>query len=84
MTRPSKRVNGDNTSRKRKADVLYEKEDAFRTECPAKPPRQALSGVTDVFKDRDHPGVEELAIDFNVWPGSKWGSMKGYTNVRCE
>ena len=67
---------------KRKADTLDEEID-WLIECPAKPDTKP-HGVIDVFKDRDHPGVEELAIDFNITPGSKWSTAKGYTNVKCK
>lgn len=71
------------TGQKRKAEALYE-DSGFIIECPAKPDNAQPQGVTDIFLDHDHPGVEELAIDFSIRPGSKWSSIKGYTNVKCE
>lgn len=79
-----------NTSKKRKASALHEnnddlaKDEGWTVECPAQPDSLKPRGVTDVYRDRDHPGVEDLAIDYNIRPGSKWSSMKGYTNVKCE
>ena len=81
MGRPPKKTKPA-AGQKRKADALDE-EFAWIIECPAQPDTQQR-GVTDVFKDRDHPGVEELAIDFNIRPGSKWSTIKGYSNVKCK
>jgi hypothetical protein len=82
MGRQSKNAK-TSTGQKRKARVLYEDADLI-IGCPAKPDGLQPRGVTDIFKDRDHPGVEKLAIDFNIRPGGKWGTTKGYTNVKCK
>ena len=82
MGRPRKTPKST-AGQKRKAEALYE-DTGFIIECPAKSESAQPRGVTDVVRDRDHPGVEELAIDFSIRPGSKWSSIKGYTNVKCK
>lgn len=82
MGRPRKTPKST-AGQKRKVEALYE-DSGFIIECPAKPDGAARQGVTDIFRDHDHPGVEELAIDFSIRPGSKWSSIKGYTNVKCR
>ena len=82
MGRPRKNAKAT-AGQKRKADALYE-DSGWIIECPGKPDSAQPRGVTDIFKDNDNPGVEELAIDFSIRPGSKWSSIKGYTNVKCE
>ncbi len=82
MGRPRKSAKAT-AGQKRKADALYE-DSGFIIECPAKSDSTQPHGVTDIFRDRDHPGIEELAINFNIRPGSKWSSIKSYTNVKCQ
>ena len=69
-------------SKKRKSEVWEDESSDFVVQCPAKPTTQT-NAVNGVYRDRDDPGVSELAIDFTVQPESKWTDLKTYRNVKC-